>query len=75
MQDNRPRAPSPASRVKRTTCYECAATLTADESHHYGYQCHNCVAREHELLLLWRSDPDHPDTQSLHASPVDLGLS
>jgi hypothetical protein len=64
-----------APRTKRLACYACAVTLTADESHHYGYQCHDCVVREHELILLWRSDPDHPDTHALHRSPVDIGLS
>lgn len=65
----------PASRVKRLVCHTCSVPLATDERAHYGYQCHACVVREHELVLTWRSDPDHPDVGSLHDGPVDLGLT
>lgn len=65
----------PASRVKRLVCYECSVPLAKGDREHYGYQCHACVVREHELVLTWRNDPDHPDVGNLHDGPVDLGLS
>ena len=64
----------PTPRVKRLVCYECSVLLAKGDHEHYGYQCHACVVREHELLLTWRTDPDHPDVERLPDGPVDLGL-
>lgn len=61
-------------RATRLVCHHCAVTLSPDDGDHYGYECHDCVMREHELVLTWRRDPDHPDVGRLFAGPVDLGL-
>ena len=50
-------------------------SLTRDDREHYIYQCHACAAQEYEILLLVRSDPDHPDAAWLASIPVDLGLA
>ena len=55
-------------------CHHCAVELTSDDRDHYGYECHACVVEEHELLLTWRRDPDHPDVERLFSGPVDIGL-
>ncbi|MDB5590364.1 MAG: hypothetical protein JWR86_889 [Enterovirga sp.] len=61
-------------RAKRLVCHHCSVTLAPDAREHYGYQCHACVVREHELVLLRSTDPDHPDLEWLEAVPVDIGL-
>lgn len=62
----------PAEAPRRALCCLCCEELTADDGHHYGYQCHACVAREHDLLLLRDRDPGHPDLAWLDASPVEI---
>ena len=59
---------------KRLVCFHCSVPLGKDDHTHYGYQCHDCVVREHELILLQDREPDHPDVDWLETSPVDLGL-
>ena len=62
-------------RTLRLHCHDCRQILTRDDSLHDGYQCHACVAVEHDLLRLAGRDPDHPDVVRLSASAVDLGAS
>jgi len=64
----------PQPRSTRLVCHHCAVTLTRDEEHHYGYECHACVIREHEMILTWQTDPDHPDAERLFGGPADIGL-
>lgn len=66
--------PKPRSRRgRRTLCHLCCVTLGRDDRDHYGYQCHACVIREHDLVLMLARDPDHPDAGWLDLSPVELG--
>ena len=65
----------PRVRVQRLVCHHCAVTLKKDEREHYGYECHDCVVREHELILTWTKDPNHPDAERLFSGPVDIGLA
>ncbi len=60
-------------RTLRFLCHDCRQLLTKDDRLHYGYQCHLCVATEHDLLHLASRDPDHPDVVRLSASAVELG--
>lgn len=62
------------ARSTRLVCHHCALSLTGDDTEHYGYECHDCVVREHELILVWTRDPAHPDVERLFAGPVDIGL-
>ena len=64
----------PTARSTRLVCNHCAVALTPDDREHYGYQCHACVVHEHELVLTWASDPEHPGVDALFQGPVDLGL-
>ena len=63
------------SRTRRLHCLTCSLPLPADDGEHYGYQCHTCVVREHELVVTLRSDPEHPDVWLLAEGPVDIGFS
>lgn len=65
----------PKTRAIRLVCHHCSVTLTKDDRTHYGYECHGCVVREHELVLTWKSDPDHPDIERLFNGPVDIGYA
>ena len=60
-------------RTKRTICFHCAVPLATSDREHYGYQCHACVIREHDLVLMLAQDPDHPDAGWLELSPVEIG--
>ena len=62
----------PRGRSKRLVCFHCAVTLVKADRDHYSYQCHACVVREHELVLLSARDPDHPDVAWLDGVPVDI---
>jgi hypothetical protein len=62
-------------RTRRLTCFTCSLPLCADDGEHYGYQCHDCVVQEHELVVTLRSDPEHPDVWLLTDGPVDIGFS
>jgi hypothetical protein len=62
-------------RSTRLVCFHCSVPLAPDDAEHYGYQCHDCVVEEHELILTWLRDPDHPDAARLFSGPVDLGLA
>jgi hypothetical protein len=63
----------PRTRKTRLVCLTCSLPMTKDDREHYGYQCHPCVVREHELVVTLRGDPDHPDLLHLTDGPVDLG--
>lgn len=62
-----------APRTRLIHCHHCHRVLVADERLHYGYECHACVVVEHELVLLARRDPDHPDLARLGTGPVETG--
>lgn len=47
--------------------------MVKDDRDHYGYACHVCVVREHELTVLMASEPDHPDVEWLDGVPVIVG--
>ena len=64
----------PDRRKRRLVCFHCAIPLARDDRDHYGYQCHACVVREHELVLTLSREPDHPDVAWLDGIPVDIGL-
>ena len=63
----------PRSRRKRLVCFHCAVPMVKADRDHYGYQCHACVVREHELVLLSVREPNHPDVVWLDGVPVDIG--
>ncbi|MDB5557680.1 MAG: hypothetical protein JWQ36_614 [Enterovirga sp.] len=63
----------PTARTMRLSCLTCSLPMTSDDGEHYGYQCHACVVEEHELTLILRSDPGHPDLWRLSESPVEHG--
>ncbi|NNM74474.1 hypothetical protein [Enterovirga aerilata] len=63
----------PKPRTRRLLCLTCSLPMTRDDREHYGYACHACVVREHELTVTLRSDPDHPDLWRLSEGPVHLG--
>lgn len=64
----------PNRRARRLVCFHCSVPIGTVDREHYGYQCHSCVVREHELVLLSARDPDHPDLRWLDGVPVDIGL-
>lgn len=54
-------------------CHHCCVPITAEDGEHYGYQCHACAVREHDLVLLAARDPQHPDLAWLDTVPVETG--
>lgn len=67
------RPPGQAKTRRRVLCHLCCVSLGRDDREHYGYQCHACVIREHDLVLMLAQDPDHPDAGWLELSPVEIG--
>ncbi|WP_375461880.1 hypothetical protein [uncultured Enterovirga sp.] len=65
-------APAPARHNRKILCHLCCSPLAKDDRHHYGYQCHACVIREHDLVLMVAKDPDHPEAGWLELSPVEF---
>lgn len=62
------------SRPRATiVCIRCDDALTSEERDHYGWQCHLCALREHDLERALARDPDHPERDWLEAGPVHLG--
>ncbi len=64
-----------SARAKRLVCFTCSLPMTADDGEHYGYLCHDCVVQEHEMTVILRTDPDHPDLWVLTEGPVELGFA
>lgn len=58
----------PNRRTRRLVCFHCAVPLKKDHRDHYGYQCHDCVVREHELVLTLARDPEHQRSDHTCAS-------
>jgi hypothetical protein len=63
----------PKRRAARLVCFHCSVDLKKADREHYGYQCHSCVIREHDLLIMQETDPEHPDLNWLDSIPVYVG--